>query len=134
MKIVPDTNVLISATLWDNSVSHKLLMKLIDGDNEITSSLGILNEYKEAVMRDFQYTEEKVNEIIEKLLNFIKIANPQIKIDAVKEDPDDNKILECAVDVNADYILSYDKHLLNIKEYEGIKIIKPDDFIIQDKN
>ena len=44
----------------------------------------------------------------------------------VKEDPDDNKIIECAVACGADFILTYDKHLLRLKEFRGIKIIMPE--------
>lgn len=133
MKLVLDTNVLISATLWDNSVSHKLLIKLIENNVELFTTLEILNEYKKAVMRDFQYNEEEVDKIIEKLLSFMKLIETSGKIEIVKEDPDDNKILECAKDSYSKYILSYDNHLLKIKEFESIKILKPDDFIIQDK-
>ncbi len=130
MKLVLDTNVLISATLWDNSVSHKLLIKLIENNVELFTTLDIINEYKKAVMRDFQYGEEKVNEIIEKLLSFMKLIERSSKIEFIKEDPDDNKILECAMDSGSEYILSYDNHLLKIQEYEGINILRPDDFII----
>ncbi len=134
MKLVLDTNVLISATLWDNSVSHKLLIKLIEKNVELFTTLEIMNEYKKAVMRDFQYSEEKVDEIIEKLLSFMKLIETNSKIEFIKEDPDDNKILECAKDSDSGYILSYDNHLLKIQEFEGIKILRPDDFIVQDKN
>ena len=48
-------------------------------------------------------------------------------MDVVKEDPDDNKIIECAIESEAEYILSYDNHLLRLKEYLGIKIIKPEE-------
>lgn len=130
MKIVFDTNVLISATLWDYSVSHKLLIKLIKKEIQIFSTLEILQEYKDAVMRDFHYSEDKVNEIIAKLSNFLNIVKPEIKFDIIKDDPDDNKILECAIASNSEYILSYDKHLLNLKGFQEIKIIKPEDLII----
>jgi len=131
MKIVLDTNVLISATLWDNSISHKLLIKLIERNVELFTTLEIINEYKKAVIRDFQYTEEKVNEIIERLLSFMKLIETSSKIELVKEDPDDNKILECAKDSESGYILSYDDHLLKLKEFESIKILRPDDFRLE---
>jgi len=123
MRLVFDTNILISSTLWDNSVSHKLLIRLIEKDAEVFTSLEILEEYKKAVMRDFKYTEEEVNDVLTKLLNFLKVIKPEIKIDAIKEDLDDNKILECAVASNSEFIISYDNHLLKFKEFKGIKIM-----------
>jgi len=51
--------------------------------------------------------------------------NQHKKINAVKADPDDNKIIECAACSNADYIVSGDRHLLDLKEYKSIKIVTP---------
>lgn len=129
MRVVFDTNVLISATLWDNSVSHKLLIKLIEKDTEIFTTTEILEEYEKAVLRDFKYSKEKVEEIISKLLNFLKITKPEIKIVIIKEDPEDNKIIECAIASNSEFILSYDNHLLKLKEFRGIKIITPEELL-----
>jgi len=129
MRIVFDTNVLISASLWDNSVAHKLLIKLIKEDSELFTSVEILKEYKEAIIRDFKYSKKEVEEILSKLLNVLKITKPEVKIEEIKEDPADNKILECAISSNAEFILTYDNHLLCLKEFKGIKILKPEDFL-----
>lgn len=127
MKLVVDTNFLISATQWDYSVCHKLLEKLIMNNAEIFSTKEILEEFAEVLKRDFLYNDEEVNNILEKVLRFLILVNPSKKIDIVKEDADDNKIIECAVESKAEYILSYDKHLLKLKEYQGIKIIRPEE-------
>lgn len=126
-KVVFDTNVLISATLWDNSVAQKFLFKCIKENIPIFSSQEIIEEYKEILARDFDYNEQEIGEILERVLQFLTLVTPGIKVDIVKEDPDDNKIIECAVESKAEYILSYDKHLLNLKEYQGIKIVQPEE-------
>jgi len=46
------------------------------------------------------------------------------RINAIKEDPEDNKVLECVIDANADYIPSGDKHLLNLRNFRNMKIVK----------
>ena len=51
------------------------------------------------------------------------------KLDLVKADPDDNKIIECAIDGNVDFLITKDRHLLDLKKYKGIKIIKPEEFL-----
>ncbi len=56
-------------------------------------------------------------------------VSPTVKLDVIKADPKDNIILECAVAGNADYIVSGDKHLLDLKEFSGIKILKPAEFL-----
>ncbi len=54
---------------------------------------------------------------------------PIEKINITKEDPDDNKIIECAVTAKANYIITYDKHLLKIKKFRNILIIKPEEVL-----
>ncbi len=126
-KIVFDTNVLISSTLWDNSVAQKFLFRCIKENIQIFSSQEIIEEYKEILARDFDYKEQEIGEILEKILQFINLVNPKNKIDVIKEDVDDNKIIECAVESKSEYIISYDKHLLKLKEFQGIKIVRPEE-------
>ena len=128
MKITIDTNFLISSALWDNSSAHKLLLKLIENDAKIYTTKEILEEFSKVLKRDFKYNEEKVNERINSVLSFVSLVVVRNKINIVKEDSDDNKILECAIESNSEYLLTYDNHLLKIKEYKGIKILKPEEF------
>ena len=127
MKIAADTNFLVSATQWNYSISHRLLKKLIINNAEIFTTKEVLDELIEVLKRDFLYNEEEIKNILERVLQFVTLVTSSKKIDIVKEDPDDNKIIECAVESRADYILSYDKHLLNLKEYKNIKIITPEE-------
>lgn len=125
-KVVFDTNILLSATLWEGSEAQKLLHKLIMKDCAIYSTPEILEEYKKVLKRDFDYSDEEVARIMEKITGFITIVIPDMKVDVVENDPDDNKIIECALESESEYIITYDQHLLKIKEYERIKIIKPE--------
>ena len=127
MKIAADTNFLVSATQWNYSVSHKLLQKLIINNVEIFTTKEVLDELAEVLKRDFLYNEEEIKNILERVLQFVTLVTSSKKLDIVKEDPDDNKIIECAIESNADYIISYDKHLLKLREYENIKIITPEE-------
>jgi len=129
MKVVFDTNVLISATMWDNSISYKLLIKLIQENREIISCVEILKEYQKVLTRDFKYTEIQTKIILEKLAGFLKLVNLRTKPNIIKDDPADNIVLACALASNSKVILSYDKHLLKLKEFNGIKIITPDEFM-----
>ena len=129
MEITVDTNFLISATQWDYSVAHKLLIKMIEKNVYIFTTKDVLQEFSEVLERDFQYLSEEIAEIVEKVMAFVILIETKIKIYAVKDDPDDNKILECAVDSNSQYIITYDQHLLNLKEFQGIKIMTPEEFL-----
>ncbi|MBU2634109.1 MAG: putative toxin-antitoxin system toxin component, PIN family [Nanoarchaeota archaeon] len=129
MKVVFDTNVLISSSLWYNSVAYKLLIKLIKEDTEIFTSIEILDEYVKVLKRDFRYDNNKIQEIVIKLLDFLKIIKPLERFDIINDDPSDNRILECAYASDSTFILTYDKHLLKIKEFKNIKIITPEEFL-----
>ena len=83
---------------------------------------------KRFLKRDFNYHEEKTREALNVFLSIAKVIETSSRIDIIKSDPDDNKILECAIASSSDYILTYDKHLLVLKEFKGIRIVKPEDF------
>ena len=127
MKITADTNFLISATQWNYSVSYKLFSEMILKDIQIFTTKEILEEFPNVLFRDFNHDEERIKVDLEKVLKFIKVIKTSSKIDIVKDDPDDNKIIECAVDSGSDYIITYDKRLLKIVEFKGIKILKPEE-------
>ena len=127
MIVTFDTNVLLSSTLWAGSVAQKLLFKLIRADVRICVSEGIIAEYQKILRRDFGYSDDEVSYITGKVLSFVVLVHPLKKVCIVKDDPDDDKIIECAIESLSGYILTYDKHLLSIKEFQGIKIIRPEE-------
>jgi len=129
MRITLDTNFLISATQWDYSIAHKLLMKLISADAEIFTTKDILDEFAEVLRREFKYDKDELDDIREKLLSFLKLIEPLQRVEIVKDDSDDNKIIECAIESKSLYIITYDKHLLNLIEYNYIKIVRPEELI-----
>lgn len=133
MKIVLDTNILISGTFWTGK-SYKILEKAEKNNIDICSSPELITEYYEKLKSDeiIEKSHEKnlvINSIIQKAISSFTIVQPKEKIDAIKTDPDDNIILECAIEAKVDYIISQDYHLLDLKEFRGIKILSPEDFL-----
>ena len=116
IRLVLDTNVLISALISTRSNPARLLDAA--GKNySLFISKEIISELEGVISRDkFGFSSEKIDSAIEAILSFSEVVNPEIKLDIVKSDPDDNKILECAIACGASYIVSGDKHLLNLKE------------------
>ena len=133
MKVTVDTNILISSTFWGGD-SDKILKKVERGELELILSEDILDEFLKVL--DYEEIKKKIENknlemrrAMEKIVSISTIVVPLRKLDVVEDDPDDNKILECAVEGDVDYLISQDKHLLNIGEYEGIKIISPEEFL-----
>lgn len=125
LKVVFDTNIWISSTLWNESLANKILRKLIETDAEIYTSLEIIEEYKKVLKRDFYYSDEEIDRFVNYILSFSIVLKPSERIFVIQDDPDDNKIIELAVEAKADYIISYDNHLLKIGKFRDILIIRP---------
>lgn len=130
MHVVFDTNVLISSTLWDGSVAQKLLFRLIRLDIPIFSSKEILSEYQKVLKRDFEYSDDDAVKIMDVVLSFITFIEPSRKVNAVQDDPDDNKVIECALASSSKYVITYDNHLLKLKKHENIRIITPEEALM----
>ena len=133
MKITVDTNVLISATFWDGD-SQKIIELVEKKKVALILSPVILKEYAEVIQyKDIQEKIQKKNLILKhsvlKIAQISLIVEPDQKLSIVKNDPDDNIILECALAGEVDYIISQDKHLLTLKEFSGIKIVDPKEFL-----
>jgi hypothetical protein len=129
LRAVLDTNILVSGILFKKGPQAVLLRLARLGKFEAVLSLDIISELKAVLLRSkFKLTEKDVDGTIRELLKFCKIVVSNKKLDIVKEDPKDNMILEAAVSSRADYIISGDNHLLKLKEFGVVKIIKTTDF------
>ena len=119
-----DTNILISGSRWAGNEA-KLIDLVEDGKAKLYVSPAILEELRGVLMRPkFELTESEVLEIVEHIVAISTIIEPLEEINVVENDPPDNRIIECAVEAKADYVVSGDRDLLNLKEFRGIKIIK----------
>lgn len=124
ISLVTDTNILVSATIAKGK-EFELLELAKTGKVRLVLSLEILKEFMEVLSRPkFDYPKILIEQISKHLLNISYLVFPNTKLEIIKRDPDDNKILECAIDGKTDYIISGDNHLLELKEFRGIKIIK----------
>lgn len=127
-RIVVDTNIYISAIFWGGK-PREIIDLGRDNRVHIFTSLEIENEIAEKLRTKFRLNEEEINQI---LLDFSTLTVPvkvTTKIEVIPDDPEDNKFIECAVISGANYIVSGDKHLLDLKEYSGIKILKASEYL-----
>lgn len=129
MRVVADTNVLISGLFWEGN-ERKLLKMFKTEELANVISPQIIDELEDVLSRKkFNLTKKEIASAVEQAFSFSRFVHPVIESDAVKKDISDNRILECAVSGKADYIISGDKHLLDLKEYEGIKIVNASSFL-----
>jgi putative PIN family toxin of toxin-antitoxin system len=127
-KVVIDTNIYISAIFWGGKPR-----KIVDLGREkkilVFTSIEIEDEISDKLKSKFKLQENEINHILLDFSFFTMPVKITKHIKAVPDDPDDNKFIECAVKSNADYIVSGDEHLLKLKEYAGIKILKASEFL-----
>ena len=127
MRIVIDTNVLISGIFF-GGFPRKILSAVVGRKITACATTQIINEYEEIVLEMINRKQGHINRaILSPLIKAMKIIEPVTHIEICR-DPDDNKFLECAKDSHALYIVSGDKDLLVIEEYENIQIVTAKDF------
>lgn len=132
LKVVVDTNTVISAPLSEDGNPAMIFELLLLEEINNFRSEEITNEIVEVFNREKikkLVPEDKIRFIIDNYRKFSRLVRPTIKLNIVKEDDDDNRILECGETANADYIISGDEHLLKLKSYKNMKIVSPKEFL-----
>lgn len=128
MRVILDTNIYIAAALHDG-LSREVL-EFVFKNSSITPivSAEILEELSQKLNKKFHWSEERINFYIDDVKTMSEIVIPKEKLEIIKRDPEDNKILECALAGNADLIVTLDQDLIKFKSFKGIAIIHPKTF------
>ena len=132
VRVVLDANVVVSSVLIQVGNPAIILKMLISGEIQNSTTPEIIDEIKDVLERP--RISKRINPLEQEFIlhafeEFSEKINPGITFAEVKDDPDDNKILECAVAAAAEYIISGDNHLLKLREFRGIKIVNPAEFV-----
>ena len=135
MRVVFDTNIVVSSSLSPKGIRAGLIQKWKDNNFDLVVSEAILKEYKKAlsyqdVSKKHQMSVKEINQLIRNFRKFALVVSPKTKIKVIKDDPDDNKFLESAEEGRAEIIVGADKHLLDLSEYQGIKILSATEFLL----
>ena len=127
MKVVLDTNVLISAFTKPKGRVVVLWQAARRRRYQLLTSPAIVSEVAAKLRTKFTWEEPRIIYHSKLLIRAGKIIVPRLAIDVSKEDAADNRILECAAEGKADLIVSGDRGLLRMKSYSGIPIVRPID-------
>ena len=128
LKIVLDTNVLVSALINPHGKPAQILNYVFENKIRLFTSPSIIEELERVLsypklVKRHGLVKEELKEFVFDLLSIMSLVEEKETIEVIMEDPSDNKYLSCAFNTKADFIVSGDVHLLNLKEYEGIPII-----------
>lgn len=134
LRSMVDTNLFISGLFGRDSLSARLQDLWINRDFELVTSIEILREVNQVlryprIRKKFKPKEETLRRFFRLVFRKAIITKDIYKTDKIVDDTSDNKFLACALEGEADYIISRDPHLRNVKQFHGIKIIDVKTFL-----
>jgi putative PIN family toxin of toxin-antitoxin system len=134
-RIVLDTSVLISALLF-RGLPSRLIPLWKKGKVTPLVSSQVLKEYLRVLAYPkFELTAEEIKAIIgAELLPFVEAVRVRSKFHVISKDPSDDKFLELALDGKADFLISHDRHLLELGVFQRIKILSAAEFLRPDRS
>ncbi len=128
MKVVFDTNIFISAFVVPGSQGERAILLARQRRFDFYTSVPILTETANKLREKFDQSEPDIKQALKMISRTAKVLKPAIRLDVLKDSPD-NRILECAVEAKADVIVTGDRHLLKLKKFQGIPIVRLVDFL-----
>ena len=129
LKVTADTNVLVSGLTFGRGKPLQLLKLTLEEQINSTTSQEIIDETVSVLTRKFGASAADVAEATAIIREAARTVRPSVELNVVKEDPPDNRVLECAVSAGSDYVVTGDKGLLRLRQYAGIRIVSVSDFL-----
>ncbi len=129
MKVVLDTNVIVSGLLFPGGIPDKIVRACLTGQISNATSPDLLTELRRILQKKFNLSEERVAMLLDLMKENSELVYPVERIKKIKADEADNRVLECALTAKVQFIISGDqKHLLKLKFFQDIEILSPAKF------
>lgn len=130
MKIVLNTNVILSGLLFPGGPPDKLVRAVLTGQISNATSPDLLGELRRILLVKFKVPEERADALIELISGNSELVYPLERVERISADPADNRVLECAATADAEGIVTGDKkHLLRLRSFLGIVLLSPAAFL-----
>ena len=130
MKVVFDTNILVSALVFPGGRGEAALRRIIEEQDQLVISKPILDELLGILARKFSSDAEELAHVAVFLSGLAVSVRPRRKLQVVKDEPD-NRILECALAGHAEAIVTGDHVLLSLREYRGVRIVRLREYLMR---
>ncbi len=128
MKVVFDTNILVSALAFPGGRADIAFRRIIEERDQLLLSKPILDELLGILARKFSRDAEELAHVAVFLSDLSVVVKPRRKLAVLADEPD-NRILECAVTGGADAIVTGDKALLALKNFRKVKLLSLRDYL-----
>ncbi|MGH7393414.1 MAG: putative toxin-antitoxin system toxin component, PIN family [Candidatus Rokuibacteriota bacterium] len=132
--IVLDSSVLVSAFLTANGATDAVIQRARDGSVLVYASDAILDETHKVLayprlVQQYRYTPQDVQAFCDRVRAAVLLISPLPPFPAICRDPNDDMVLACALAATVEYLVTRDKDLLVLQQYEGIAIVTPEAFL-----
>ncbi len=128
VRVTADTNIYISALIFAG-LPRQFLLAAEDARIRLSISEAIRQELRRILQAKFAWSGDQVDETLLQLAGCTELVRPTETLDVIKQDPDDNRVLECAVAAGSRFIVSGDNDLLRLGQFRDIRIVKVADFM-----
>ena len=134
IRVVLDANQYVSALLKPGSKPDQVFQLAQQKKINLLLSPKILSELRRVLLypkltKIHQRTTQQIDNLLEKIARIAEITPGKLLLEVIKDDPTDNKYLECAIEGRADFIVSGDSHLTGLTSFRGVKIVTPNIFL-----
>lgn len=128
-RAVFDTNILLSALFSLTGPPFRCLALARTGAVESVTCQAILDEFVEKLVDKFGFTPERAQEAAQEVGDLSTLVTVPGQLKAVAADPDDDVIVECALTAGAEYVVTGDRHLIDMGRYADVSIVRPARFV-----
>ena len=128
-RVVLDTNILVSALGW-RGAPHEIVQSCLDHRHELLLSPDLLEEVERVLQYPkFRFSYAEIVDYLALLTETAELVQPDFRLAVIEADPSDDRILECALAGRAEVIATGDDHILSLKQFEEIPILRAQEFL-----
>jgi len=135
LRVVLDTNILVSAFVFPGGPPERLLGLCLESRIQLVSSNDLIRELARVLGERFSWAGDRVEGVVSLVLGVSHLVTPSRspakRLAVVAADPDDDRVLEAALDGAAEVVVSGDHHLLDLEVWEGIRIVRAAPFLAE---
>jgi putative PIN family toxin of toxin-antitoxin system len=128
VRVVFDTNVFISGFVVPGSQGEQAFLLAQQRAVDLHTSVAILTETARKLREKFNQPDEHIRDALKAISRAATVSRPAVRLSVLRDGPD-NRILECAIEAQADLVVTGDRHLLKLKRFRGIAIVRLADFL-----
>jgi putative PIN family toxin of toxin-antitoxin system len=134
LKAIIDTSVMVSVAFPKGELAREIRDMIADGAFTLVTSKEIMAElyrvlHYPRILKQFSASKEDIDEFIGMIMEHALLTKGQYGLHKIAEDPTDDMFLAAAMEAKADFIISRDPHLRNLKQFHGIRIINVKEFV-----